>query len=262
MGLMQSSQISWKIFLCHFLAPDLNAIDFKEPFYREVEWQNQFLQWLISALTKLGIFTNAPLPRVAGKLEEVDNLVHKILNSHFPLALTKITEEYKVWPQKIDLLTTDPEDYFKFSGNIELRLSYNAEDHRYRLRLLNRGDRLLLTCPTSIMRKGCSFPNHHDEICGCEYSTEIFCSNEQCEQQSPLIKNLTFLRWLWKKISGQSVLELSIEGKLGIYIKPEMLWKDSMTREFNIATFVVDDIIFTKQMDYHSFATLQFVGVE
>lgn len=263
--LMRSSQISWKVFTCHFLAVQLgNFVGVDGEWFDEiVKWQIRFLKWLmIDAQSEESTESMRSLPRIAGEWEQADNLVYKTLNAHFPLALTKITEEYKVLSQKVDLLTTDLEDYFNSSCAIELRLFYDAENYRYHLRILNRGDRLLLTCPTSIVRRDCYHPNLHNDICSCKYSTKIFCDDDQCKRQPLLLKNLIFFRWLWEKINGRWISELSIEGKLDVCVKPEMHWKNSMSKEFNIATFVVDDILFTSQMNYCESGTLQFVGVE
>lgn len=272
---MKPSQISWKMFVWNFLAPEYDHFIWKDLWYWSiVQWQNQFLQWLLVKLVKLEITTDSlsmqsmrSLPRIAGKWEQLDDLAHKTLNSYLPLVLTKITEEYKQPTQKIDLLTVDLEDYFNFSGTIELQLFYDANAYGYSLRILNRGDRLLLTCPTSIVRRNCSAD--HRINCNCRHSTKILCNVDRGDRgdqsDSVLFKNLVFLQSLWEKIMQKAVPSNSVvsaRGGLDVWVQSEIPWMNSMTEEFQTSTFVVSDILFTPEMHYYASTYLQFVGVE
>lgn len=268
LGLMKPSQISSKMFWWHFFMPEFATLQWTRweewPYPLLVKWQDRLFHYLLPKPD-----TANSLPRVAQEWEQLDNLVQKTLNSYLLSPLTEITEEYTKLPKKIDLQTTDLEDYFNFSGMIELRLFYDAKHDWLHLRILNRGDRLLLTCPTSIVRGSCDSANNHAAHCKCRYFTQILCDVDQRNQEL-LHKNLTFLRSLWDKIllrtdlskNKDSILSETTSKKLYALVRPEIIWMNSMTKEFQTATFVVDDILFTSELRQETTMHLQFVGVE
>lgn len=284
--LARSSLTSWQTLLLHFVIPELsnrvwqNWQDWPFPFLVRV--QNRVVGLLLSLLLKLNLLQPAEvtaevsagsLPRIAQEWEQLDELVNETLHTHLISPLIKITKEYEAPPHKIDLQTVDLEDYFNFSGTIDLRLVDGGgyDDHRH-LRIFNRNDRLLVTIPTSVISKICD----HTNDCSC--TTLWILKKQKLEPESmesveptkfaklQLMKNFFFLDLLWNKLRSRKPEEIRVPdyGHTRFFARTEleMPWKNSMKDEFTIATFVVTDIVFSPTMREVKCAGLQFVGIE
>lgn len=300
--LVKLRQISWRVFVERFIVYELE----------DRAW-TEFSNWPLPQLAKLQSWalrtflplppsnssndssypSNTPLtstliptslPRIAQEWEELDKLIDETLDPHLLDPLTKLVKAYEKPPHKIDLLTMDLEDYFNFSGTIELRFFHNGNNtNQFDLRIFNRDDPLLITCPTSIINGTCDHAYWGGHLPNCSCSSWLFIFGAQGNvgtENSPgvltettklqLEKNLNFLNGLWGKLQPSdqfATIENIAMPRIGYNgltarAEPEMKWMNSMQAEFTTATFVVTDLIFTLDMRQMSFPRLQFVGVE
>lgn len=238
LGLMKSSQTSWKIFVHYFAITE---------FYNRV-W-TQWTEWPYPLLSQLQNHALQLLRRIIGQDElssarinsptkisnngknvldyeefrELDKTAHDNLNLYLLPPVAKIAQEYETASTKIDLYTEDLEHYFFNSNRIQLRLFFDLTQNCYCIRIYDRGNPLLISVPTSNIAGTCSVAGH-SSTCSCDYpwlkisksttaptATVMVGTNGTIELSNPaevaeiagigelqLIKNLIFLKYLWE----------------------------------------------------------------